>query len=859
MNEERQKLIHLHSNEIVNEEGKIPSSGSVEYGEIAVGYAEGHERLFIKNDADEMVSFSPDYKLQELSGNVIDNERVVAASLNDLNHRFSGYTEKSEFSAHASDTTIHVTTAEKEEWSGKQDAIEDLSDIRNNALSGASAYTALPAIEQSIEDVDDKVDALSGSVIENEEVVAETLNDLNDRISSVEEDYLPKSTIYFDGAEYNSEDKKIYFKKGNTIISAATIDATDFIKDGMVSNVEITEGTGAHAGEQVLKITFNTDAGQSPIEIPLTDIFDPSNYYSKDDIDNMHLINETTFSEHTGDTTIHVTTAEKEEWSGKQDVINDLSDIRNNALSGASAYTALADIEESIEDVDNRVTELSGNVIDNEEVIANVLNNFDERIENCASASDLSTHTGNTTIHVTSEDKSTWNGKQDAINDLSTIRSNAESGASAYNMVTAHTADTTIHVTTQDKEIWSGKQDAIEDLTTIRNNALSGASAYTALADIEESIEDVDDRVTELSGNVIDNEEVIANVLNEFNERFEEIEGDIESIPTPGTLTTTATTSQSTAVNESLAGSIVLHKVAKTGNYTDLLNAPTSNTAFTNDAGYVTTAETKTQIESYDYLPKSDTYFDGAEYNSTDKKIYFKKGNTIITASTIDATDFIKDGMVSNVEITSGTGAHAGEQVLKITFNTDAGQSPIEIPLTDIFDPSNYYTKDDIDNMDLINETDFSAHTGDTDIHVTTQDKSTWNGKQDAINDLSTIRDNAASGASAYSEVTAHTADTTVHVTAQDKSTWSGKQDAINDLSTIRDNAASGASAYTAVTAHTADTTVHLPSVTSADNGKILSVVNGAWALITPQAVYSGSGQPQQSLGTDGDIYLQTD
>ena len=51
---------------------------------------------------------------------------------------------------------------------------------------------------------------------------------------------------------------------------------------------------------------------------------------------------------------------------------------------------------------------------------------------------------------------------------------------------------------------------------------------------------------------------------------------------------------------------------------------------------------------------------------------------------------------------------------------------------------------------------------------------------------------------------------------------------------------------------------MHLPTVSASDNGKILRVVNGAWALVDPATIYSGSGTPAQSLGNDGDIYLQT-
>ena len=92
-----------------------------------------------------------------------------------------------------------------------------------------------------------------------------------------------------------------------------------------------------------------------------------------------------------------------------------------------------------------------------------------------------------------------------------------------------------------------------------------------------------------------------------------------------------------------------------------------------------------------EWLVSSDiaNFFDGAEYDSTTKRINFKHGNTVKTY--IDATAFIKDGMVDTVVISNGN--------LVITFNTDAGKEAITIPLTDIFDPSNYYTKTATDTL----------------------------------------------------------------------------------------------------------------------------------------------------------------
>ena len=51
---------------------------------------------------------------------------------------------------------------------------------------------------------------------------------------------------------------------------------------------------------------------------------------------------------------------------------------------------------------------------------------------------------------------------------------------------------------------------------------------------------------------------------------------------------------------------------------------------------------------------------------------------------------------------------------------------------------------------------------------------------------------------------------------------------------------------------------ISLPSVSASDNGKILMVVNGEWALVSPSTIYTGTGTPTSEQGNNGDIYLQT-
>ena len=64
----------------------------------------------------------------------------------------------------------------------------------------------------------------------------------------------------------------------------------------------------------------------------------------------------------------------------------------------------------------------------------------------------------------------------------------------------------------------------------------------------------------------------------------------------------------------------------------------------------VTSGEVQTMIDG-----AVSGYPDKAEYNSTDKKIYFKHNNTILPSMTVDATDFIKDGLSKKLTWSLGT------------------------------------------------------------------------------------------------------------------------------------------------------------------------------------------------------------
>lgn len=88
-----------------------------------------------------------------------------------------------------------------------------------------------------------------------------------------------------------------------------------------------------------------------------------------------------------------------------------------------------------------------------------------------------------------------------------------------------------------------------------------------------------------------------------------------------------------------------------------------------------------------------------ASYDSQNKLIKFYNTNNVLLDTSIDATDFIKDGMVNSVAIQDVLIDDEYVTCLVITFNTDSGLDPINIPLEDIFDPNNYYTKTQVDTL----------------------------------------------------------------------------------------------------------------------------------------------------------------
>ena len=185
---------------------------------------------------------------------------------------------------------------------------------------------------------------------------------------------------YPNKAEYNPTDKRIYFKHDNTILNSMTIDATDFIKDGMIESVEVVPS----GGTSCLKIVWNLDGSsgstKNTIYLNIGDLFEADNYYT------------------TGQT------------SGATQIANALAAKQNSLVSGVNIKTInnksiLGEGNITIEGGGSSYT--AGDGIDITNDVISVTGKVD--------TSSFTAHTADTVIHVTSDEKAAWNGKQDQL------------------------------------------------------------------------------------------------------------------------------------------------------------------------------------------------------------------------------------------------------------------------------------------------------------------------------------------------------------------------------------------------------------------------------------------------------------
>lgn len=87
--------------------------------------------------------------------------------------------------------------------------------------------------------------------------------------------------------DYDSDTKRINFRSSDSTI-VCYLDATLFIKDGIINSVRVDNVEIDNTLTKCLIISFNTDADKQDIIIPIKDIIDQDLFYTKTEIDSYH-------------------------------------------------------------------------------------------------------------------------------------------------------------------------------------------------------------------------------------------------------------------------------------------------------------------------------------------------------------------------------------------------------------------------------------------------------------------------------------------------------------------------------------------------------------------------------------------
>ena len=266
-------------------------------------------------------------------------------------------------------------------------------------------------------------------------------------------------------------------------------------------------------------------------------------------------------------------------------------------------------------------------------------------------------------------------------------------------------------------------------------------------------------------------------------------------------------------------------------------------------------------------LPLESVVVNGS-YNNTTKKVVLtlQSGSTVefsvadlvsglqseITSTNKLSADLIADGTTNKVVTASEKTTWNGKQDALTNANVLTGITSTKVSNWDNA-ATNSHTHSNKSVLDGISSTDITN----------------WNSKTDNVGTVTGVKMNGTTNNPTNGVVdlgTVITSETTLS-----KGSTSGTGNAVTDI-TVSGHQITLTKGTTFLTQHQSIKTLNgtaltgagnitltgVPAFSASDNGKILGVVNGQLAWVTPTTIYTGSGTPSSSTGNDGDIYLQT-
>jgi hypothetical protein len=365
--------------------------------------------------------------LIEIGGNVT-KEKVIEAL---------GYEPASK--AHTEDKTVHVTSAERETWNNKSDfsgAYADLLDAPNITENGSDSMVVADESGNIIMQVD--ADGISTTNV-NAKTIKLNDKDLGERLDELEATSLPNIV------DNESDDLTVSDEAGNIImkVNANGLETTTVTAENVVVNgVDVTTKLDEHK-ERIDGVSGDLVTHASNMDIHITDdersIWNSKSDFSGDykDLTNAPDITENESGEvvyvdisgniiarigesgfettqviadkviaggvdvgnvlpsHIDDDDIHITAAERTSWNAK--ATTEYVDAK------------VADLVNSAPETLDTLNELATALGDDPNFATTVATQIGLKADKSA----LDTHTSNATIHVTAQEKESWNAKSE--------------------------------------------------------------------------------------------------------------------------------------------------------------------------------------------------------------------------------------------------------------------------------------------------------------------------------------------------------------------------------------------------------------------------------------------------------------
>lgn len=276
--------------------------------------------------------------------------------------------------------------------------------------------------------------------------------------------------------DYDSDTKRINFRSSDSTI-VCYLDATLFIKDGIINSVRVDNVEIDNTLTKCLIISFNTDADKQDIIIPIKDIIDQDLFYTKTEIDSYNeginssitdLQNSRLFKEENGGLKTNI--------NNKAFGANSFSEgLNTNALgenshSEGKGLNTSSNPEEAYTAGDNFII-----VVNNENIVVGSKLRYPKKVEN---------------VNVVSKSYGNLNGQLFVAVDIDApFAENINAGEYVYindngsftpvEVILDYTTDST------EIDIDSSVYDSIDEGTVLSSNAIDASFGVKTITDIE--------------------------------------------------------------------------------------------------------------------------------------------------------------------------------------------------------------------------------------------------------------------------------------------------------------------------------------------------------------------------------------